>query len=84
MSLSRATPARMDLAAFALGEVVEVRRGVFGLRRRGFLRLFSPPAPPPIVRPPKAPTAPRAAPDTDHFVWRAPDEPFPPILEISE
>lgn len=82
MSLSRSTVRTMDLAAIRLGEVVEVRRGVFGLPRTGILSLFGPRAGPPIHRPPKAPTAPRATPD--HFVWRRPDEPFPPIMEITD
>jgi hypothetical protein len=65
MSLTRATPARMDLAAFRLGEVEEARPGVFRHERSlkaAMARIF----------PPKPPPAAEAEPD--HFVWHSLDE----------
>lgn len=64
MSLGRATPARMDLAAFRLDEIEADRRaGVFRHRqslRARVSRLFADPQP-----------EPRPTPEPDHFVWHS-------------
>lgn len=65
MSLGRSSPRRMDLAAFALGEVEADRRpGVFRHRRslRALLARVRGEAPAPVPEP---------QPEPDPFVWHA-------------
>lgn len=73
MSLGRATPTMMDLAAIRLDEVEADRQpGVFRHARslRGRLaRIFPGPGPSPAAVPDAEP---------DHFVWHALDDLLPP------